>query len=160
AFTRRGKAGETSELAKLILATFQHGTSRALDPQLHTHALVLNACVRSDGSTGSIVSKPIYLNKMLAGALYRVEFAHRLTKELGLVCRRENTWFEIEGVPANLMAELSKRRAEIKAELFDRKLESASAAALAALATRKLKDVVPPRSELFRRWKEVGDSFG
>jgi conjugative relaxase-like TrwC/TraI family protein len=59
AFTRRGKAGREIEKAKLIVAAFEHGTSRAQDPQLHTHCLILNVCVRQDRTTGTILSKPL-----------------------------------------------------------------------------------------------------
>jgi conjugative relaxase-like TrwC/TraI family protein len=59
-FSRRGKDGKERSPAMLIVATFEHGTSRALDPQPHTHCLLLNVAVRPDGSTGTIVSKPIY----------------------------------------------------------------------------------------------------
>jgi len=37
AFTRRGKAGLERERTGLLVAGFEHGTSRAGDPQLHTH---------------------------------------------------------------------------------------------------------------------------
>ena len=40
--TRRGAGGKTWEKAKLMFALFQHGTSRATDPQLHTHAVLVN----------------------------------------------------------------------------------------------------------------------
>ena len=52
--TRRGKGGGDKEQAGLVFATFEHGTSRAQDQQLHTHALLLNIGVRADGTTGSI----------------------------------------------------------------------------------------------------------
>lgn len=67
--TRRGKGGFLKEDAHLIIATFEHGTSRAQDPQLHTHCLVLNVCTRADGTSGTLESKPIYQSKMAAGAL-------------------------------------------------------------------------------------------
>lgn len=158
--TRRGKGGNRRERAGLIIATFEHGTSRALDPQLHTHALVVNVAVRSDGTTGTLLSKPFYQHKMTAGALYRAELSHRLTRDLGVVCRPEKSWFEIEGVSQPLIQEFSKRRQKIEEELKTRNLESASAAAFATLNTREAKDSIPPREELFRKWQETGRAFG
>ncbi|MBI1827222.1 MAG: relaxase domain-containing protein [Planctomycetes bacterium] len=159
AFSRRGKDGVRREHAKLIVATFEHATSRALDPQPHTHCLVMNAAVRPDGTTGTILSKPIYKHKMVAGALYRVGLATRLTV-LGLECEPKRTWFEVKGVSQSLIDEFSKRRKTIEALLGSHGMESASAAAFAALATREPKTLVPPRSELFAKWREVGIAHG
>ena len=82
-WTRRGKAGAIREKASLIVGLFEHGTSRAGDPQLHTHALFMNLAVRHDGTTGTIESKPFYQHKMAAGALYRSELAAQLQQKLG-----------------------------------------------------------------------------
>ncbi len=160
AFSRIGKGGAEWVPAGLVVATFEHGTSRALDPQLHTHALVLNIGVRPDGTTGTIVSQTLYDHKMTAGAIYRTELAVQLIRRLGLTIRPEKSWFEIEGIPKALAEEFSKRRAAIKKELSSRGLESASAAAFATLATRKVKGIVPPREELFRNWQEIGAAHG
>jgi len=43
AFTRRGKAGHLHERTKLLVSTFEHGTSRAQDPQL-THTRPCPEC--------------------------------------------------------------------------------------------------------------------
>ena len=40
----------TEETDNLLVARFNHDSSLALDPQLHTHAVVLNATQRSDGA--------------------------------------------------------------------------------------------------------------
>jgi conjugative relaxase-like TrwC/TraI family protein len=92
-FTRRGQGGVEREPAKLTVATFEHGTSRAQDPALHTHALIVNVGVREDGSTGSIESKPIYQQKMAAGAVYRAELAHQIENDsrLGLIAERKQS---------------------------------------------------------------------
>ena len=37
-FTRRGKGGQELEKCSLVFATYEHGTSRAQDPQLPSHA--------------------------------------------------------------------------------------------------------------------------
>lgn len=159
AYTRRGKGGAEREPAGLLVATFEHGTSRAMDPQLHTHALVLNVGTRRDGTTGTIESKPFYDHKMAAGALYRTELAAELERRLGVECARQRTWFEVQGVPKRLTEEFSKRRAEIEAFLGDRGLMSASASAYATLATREAKGHAA-RSELFPKWQGIGQAHG
>jgi len=159
AFTRRGKAGQEREPAELVVATFEHGTSRAQDPQLHTHALVMNVCTRADGTTGTIESKPFYRAKMTAGALYRAELAHQLEARLGLAVERRGPTFEVSEVSSPLIRHFSKRRAEIEEALDAKGHTSAAAAAMATLHTRQAKEHVP-REQLFREWRETGRAFG
>jgi conjugative relaxase-like TrwC/TraI family protein len=160
AFTRRGKGSLQIEPAKLIVATFEHGVSRELDPQLHTHALVMNASVRMDGTTGSILSKPVYQHKMAAGALYRAELAWQLERRLGVECERDKRSFALKGVPEKLNDAFSTRRHVVLEALQARGLESAAAAATATLATRRTKQNTPPRSALFAEWQQTGHEFG
>ncbi|MBI3411398.1 MAG: relaxase domain-containing protein [Planctomycetes bacterium] len=160
AFTRRGKSGaETEHVAGLVAATFQHGTSRALDPQLHTHTLVLNVATRTDGPPGTVLSKPFYDHKLTLGAVYRVQLSYELQR-LGLECHRDKTSFAVTGVSKVVSDHFSTRRKAIEKELQARGLETASAAAMATLATREVKDVVPPRKELFRLWQDAGRALG
>lgn len=159
AVTRRGKGGVEREAVHLISAIFEHGTSRAQDPQLHTHALLFNVGLRSDGTTGAIHGPLFYLHKMAAGALYRTELSMLLQRELGIAVERSGTAFAVKGVPAALVREFSKRRQEIEEELKARGLNSAKAASIATLETRSTKDHTP-RKELFRRWQEIGREHG
>ncbi len=161
AWTRRGKNGTEWERASLVVATFEHGTSRAQDPQLHTHMLVLNLGVREDGTIGSIVSKPFYEARIAAGTLYQVEFAHRM-QDLGFTVERtQGAWgntFEITGVPKALMDLFSTRRQEIETLMETRGETSAKAAAVAALDTREVKQHVA-RGELFGKWGKDGQAL-
>lgn len=159
-FSRRGKAGCHVVPASIIAAAFEHGTSRALDPQLHTHVLVFNVAVREDGSTGSLESKPLYDYKMVAGALYRAHLARFLQERLGVRIVRKGHSFGIAGIPQALCSEFSKRRHAIEQHLKEKGLNTAAAAAVAALNTRQAKQVVPPRSELFEQWQETAARFG
>ena len=50
AFTRRGHAGVLQvDTEGLVGVTFVHRTSRAADPQLHTHLLIANKVRAADG---------------------------------------------------------------------------------------------------------------
>lgn len=77
--------------------TFQHGTSRANDPQLHTHSLVMNVAV-SNGKTRTILSKPLYQMKMTAGALYRSELSYLIQRETGLRIQPDGFAFKVKGI--------------------------------------------------------------
>ena len=156
---RRGKGGQQHELGKLIYATFEHGTSRAQDPQLHTHALLLNITQRQDGTFGTLDAQDIFKSKMLAGAIYRAEFAYQLEQNVGIEVKRDGIYFQVSGVPKTLCDELSKRRAEIEAVLEEKGWDSPEAAAFAALSTRSVKGHVP-REELLDKWHEFGRGHG
>ena len=161
AYTRRGHGGSEREQARLAIATFEHGTSRAQDPALHTHTLIVNVAVREDGTTGSIESRQIYSQKMTAGAVYRAELAHRIENDprLGIEAERKKSWFELKGVSEELRDEFSKRRKEVEAELEQTGFSGAKASKVATLNTRNVKEHVA-RDELFSKWQEVGEKHG
>lgn len=160
AHSRIGKGGSDEVKARLVVACFPHTTSRALEPQLHFHGLFLNVGVGPDGQTRTILSRPFYQNKMLLGALFRAELAHELVKHLGVSVSRKQTWFEIDGIPSSLASEHSTRRREIEDELGRLGVDTASAAAYAALVTRKVKHLVPPPDVLRQKWTEVARRHG
>lgn len=161
AFTRTGKGGAEREQAGLVVATFEHGTSRAQDPQIHTHALVLNVGMREDGQTATVESYPFYLHAKAAGAVYRAELAHQLQGRLGLLAeaRAEGWGFEIQGVDRTLMEACSKRREAIEKKLSELGFGSAKAAELANLETRFPKEH-KARSALFAEWRQLGAEHG
>ncbi|MBX6313154.1 MAG: relaxase domain-containing protein [Isosphaeraceae bacterium] len=159
AFTRRGHGGRTQEQAKLVVATFEHGTSRAQDPQLHTHCVIMNVGVRADGTTGTILSKPLYTHKMAAGAVYRAELSNQLERRLGVRLERRERWFEVQGVPESLVKEFSKRREQVERALAEAGVWGARMAAKLTLTTRPPKGHLP-RGELLSAWQKVGRRHG
>ena len=159
AITRRGKGGHRKESVSLTVATFEHGTSRALDPQLHTHSVVLNVAKRLDGTFGTIETRPLFQHQMAAGALYRAELSAQLEQRLGLISERSKSCFEIVGVSPELVDEFSKRRKEIQKILDQKGYTSPEAAMIAALDSREVKGHVA-REKLFEVWKEKGQELG
>ncbi len=156
--SRRGEDGHLHEQADLIFAAFLHSTSRAQDPQLHVHTILLNVGVRPDGTTGTLEPRELYRHQMTAGTLFRAELACALEVELGLRCRREGRAFELTGVDLELMTHLSKRRAAIEAELARLGHSGGRAAEIANFATREAKQV-RHREELFAEWQQIGREF-
>lgn len=160
AYSRTGKAGSGQAVAvKLVAANFQHGTSRADDPQLHSHLLVMNVGVDNFDKTRSIESKPIFRNKMLLGAIYRSHLAHSLHREFGFHAERKGDSFEIQGVPDEVIQKHSTRRKQILARLKEEGKSGAVAAAHATLATREKKKH-RPRSELIPEWRKENEELG
>jgi len=158
--TRRGRDGIERERAKPIIAAYLHGTSRETDPQLHTHAFVMNVGQRADGSYGTLETKPLYQWKMALGATYRAELAHGL-RTLGYDVEADSKGsFRLKDVPRDIERPFSKRRVQIEAALAERGTASAKAAEVAALDTRKAKETTTSASTLRAQWRERAAALG
>ncbi len=158
AFTRRGKGGAKVEPVALVIACFTHGTSRAMDMQLHTHMVVLNVGIRSDGTTGALHNHEFFELRKQADMVYQTHLALGLRMELGLKLEAEGQSFRIKDVPKDVCDFFSKRRAEILEYMKAHGLEGPAAANLAALETRPKKRHVE-RAELFKEWQRIGASL-
>lgn len=160
---RHGGAVNREATANLIVASFQHGTSRAQDPQLHTHNVVMNATKGEDGRWRSLEPRAIYQLQKQIGAIYRQELALNV-RELGYEIEAgKDSMFEIKGVSDNVMAAFSTRSAEIEAALGERGTSRGEASAaekqMAALATRQAK-VVADHASLVAEWRATADGAG
>ena len=106
---------------QLVYAQFTHDTSRSLDPQLHTHNVVVNVTKDEDGSYKALEALEMCRAIRYAGKVYHNHLA-RKCRELGYetVAHRDEkgriVWFDLEGVPEEVMEMFSKRRKEIEAE--------------------------------------------
>lgn len=156
--TRRGAGGATRERGELVAAIFQHGTSREQDMQLHSHAFLMNAALRQDGTWGTLETQPIYEQQKVAGAMYRAELAAGL-RDLGFGIEADGDSFRISSVPPELEREFSTRRQQILAELSERGVSGAEAAEIAALSTRKSKEIKDP-AELRQNWLDRAAAYG
>ncbi|WP_440876445.1 MobF family relaxase [Thalassotalea sp. PLHSN55] len=161
AVTRRNKLGLLREkVTGLVSATFEHATSRAQDPQLHSHCLVANAAPREDGSWGTLESRDLYLWHKAAGTLYRAELAAQL-RELGFEIEKDGDAFKLPIVPDEICTHYSKRGEMIKAELAKRgNAKSCSKSGdIAALSTRVKKEDVN-RPALYQQWHQELEELG
>ena len=119
-YTRTRVGGADGDIhvipAKMLGAMFQHGTSRAGDPQLHTHCVIFNAVqTDQDGVWRALHQKPLYLWIKAAGACYRSYLASNLA-ELGIKMERygkDNAYVRIQNMPKDLEKEWSKRTSDI-----------------------------------------------
>ena len=62
-----------------VVAGLVHRTSRAGEPQLHTHCLVPNVVQREDGRCAAIAARPMFVWARAAGSVYQAE-VQRLAK--------------------------------------------------------------------------------
>ncbi|MGN6291009.1 MAG: MobF family relaxase [Sphingopyxis terrae] len=160
---RHGGSVTREATGNLIVASFQHGTSRAQDPQLHTHNVIMNATQGEDGSWRSLEPRAIYQLQKQIGAIYRQELALKV-RELGYeIASGKESMFEIRGVSVDVMVAFSTRSAEIEAALGERgtSREEASAAEkqVAALDTRQAK-VAANQASLVADWRATADRAG
>lgn len=98
----------------LVVASFRHLTSRALDPFPHHHNVVINTARTDDGTHRGLWSRPLFTNAQAASALATAEMRHHLTDTLGVRWRpgRHGGW-EIDGITDPVVHEFSRRRGEI-----------------------------------------------
>ena len=149
---------------KIVAATFRHDTSRNLDPQLHTHAVLANMVRGEDDKWRSMANEKLYGSKMLLGALYRSELAASLSR-LGYDIEKTHAdgRFEIAGVSRDIVEAFSTRRAEIEAAMAERGLgapaDNPRLAERASLMTRATKRDID-RGELRGVWQRQAADLG
>ena len=151
---RMGRVGNQ----KIVAALFRHDTSRNLDPQLHTHAVLANMVKGEDGKWRSMTNEGLYEKQKLIGMLYRGELAAGLAKlGYGIEKTHADGRFEIAGVARETVEAFSTRRAEIEAAMEARGLgasaDSPRLAERAALMTRAAKRDID-REELRDVWRQ------
>jgi conjugative relaxase-like TrwC/TraI family protein len=152
----RGQS-HVEDTRNLVVAKFRHETSREKDPQLHTHALVLNLTRRGDGAWRALRNDEIVKSTKYLGALYRAELAAELQR-LGYSLRYERGgMFELAHMKRGQLAAFSQRAAQIERRLAAEGLSTETATAAqkqrVKLATRPRK-VPTDRAALFAEWRE------
>ena len=173
--SRRGRDGlEQMGTAGFAAAVFDHRTSRAGDPQLHSHALVVNKLRCADRTWRTIDGHEVYHHKKAAGTLYQAALRAELTSRLGVAFDEPNRHGQagVAGVPAELIRLWSKRTAAIDTDAeqvigrfedeLGRSLSAAERARViktSVLATRPTKTHAEP-GVLRERWAGDAASFG
>jgi conjugative relaxase-like TrwC/TraI family protein len=147
----------------VIVGRFHHTTSRALDPQTHTHLVIANATQTEDGVWRSLSNELLYKNQALLGVIYDAELAANL-RTLGyrLETGQDGRW-EIAGISREQIEHFSQRSRDIEARLegFGLSRDTATAAQRedAALRTRDSKQEVD-HAELRQQWRDRAAAVG
>ncbi|MBE0317703.1 MobF family relaxase [Xanthomonas citri] len=169
----------------MVIGKFRHEMSRAKDPQLHTHSVVLNMTQRADGAWRALSNEDIFRVQHEIDALYKAELAKGL-QALGYAIRLVDDQgnFELDHISRDQIEAFSARSRIIEEALANEGKTRATATTLEkqiiSLATRPRKDESDrdlvkqywveksrefgidygPRSQLDGRTYEAGDSFG
>ena len=170
AFARQQKDGLRTRVPTegLAVATFVHRTSRAGDPQLHTHCVIPNLARRPDGTHVALDAGPLYEWGRAAGCVYQEELRRRLTASLGVAWGADrNGTREMLGFSEPQLRAFSKRTAQIEAWLEangssapQTPPERMAADEAASLATRSAKDESVGPEALAARWEEEARALG
>ncbi len=106
---------ERFKTGNIVAATYEHSTSRELDPSLHTHCFIANMTQLPNGEWRALDRGDFYKQKLYLGQVYRNELAAELRKLGYAITFDEKGLFEIAGVDKELIAAFSRRSEQIKA---------------------------------------------
>jgi conjugative relaxase-like TrwC/TraI family protein len=159
---RRGRGGAiVIDGRGFVGAAFRHRSSRAGDPQLHTHIVVGNATQSADGRWTALDGRALYRHAKTAGYLYQAVLRAELSERLPV------RWLAVErgtadlaGVPRGVIVHFSQRRAEILEHMAARGERSARAAQIATLETRRTKGHDVPADRLRAAWRARAAEHG
>src|SRR5436190_18086726 len=144
--TRRGKNGFVRENGGgFVAAAYQHRTSRAQDPHLHTHVIVANmAQSPSDEKWRALDGEAILKSyRLAAGYLYEAHLRAELARTLGVEWEKPRKgWAELKGVPWRVIEEFSTRRLAVVERMREQATSGFYAAQVAAVGTRERKEQV------------------
>src|SRR6266545_2870562 len=163
---RRGHAGARKVDGRGLLAVgFDHRTSRAGDPLLHTHVIVANRVQGPDGRWTALDGRDLWDHRLAADAIYRGAYQRALSRSLGVAWTDADRWGnrEVAGVPAELLRAFSKRADAIDLEV--ERLEAQGRVRTPKLvkwvvhATRQAKQHETPAT-LLERWRAEAAEHG
>jgi conjugative relaxase-like TrwC/TraI family protein len=99
----------------IVAAAFRQHTSRALDPQLHTHVVIANRVASPDGRWLALDARTLKLDQRTLSAIYHTGLRAELTARLGVGWEPPvNAIAEIAHVPADVLEVFSSRTADVQ----------------------------------------------
>jgi conjugative relaxase-like TrwC/TraI family protein len=117
AHTRYRVGGEVCVLDAegIVAARFRQHTSRALDPQVHTHLVIANRVQSPDGRWLALDARLIKKDQRSLSAIYHAGLRAELTVRLGVRWNVPvNGIAEIADIPQEVLAEFSSRTADVR----------------------------------------------
>lgn len=134
--------------AGAVAVSFLHRTSRAADPHLHSHVLLLNIGQRQDGSYCALDARPLFAAQRLVRALYDSELRARLTAGGMEFAPPTRGFADLVSVPPTALREFSRQGALVQAAL-------AAAGPLGPGERDRLTELLRPAKDLSRSYEEL-----
>lgn len=154
----------TEHTNNLVVAKFRHETSRALDPDLHTHAFVLNMTQRGDGQWRALTNDGVIKSAAHLGNVYKAELAKELQKQGFELRYDKNGTFDLAHFSPDQIRQFSQRSQQIEEALAKKGLDRSTATQAeknqASLATRDKKRENVDRQELHATWQTRAKDLG
>lgn len=102
----------------LVVGLFRQHTSRRLDPQLHTHAVIANRVPAPDGRWLALDARSMMVDQRTLSAVYHAGLRAELTRRLGVEWETpEHGIAEIAGISKPVLEEFSRRTSDIDRRL-------------------------------------------
>lgn len=159
---RRGVAGSHQvETLGAVAAGFVHRTSRAGDPQLHTHVLLFNRAHGIDGRWGALHSRRVFAWAKTAGYVYQAALRAELSERLAVTWQPvSHGTADLTGIGDAQLDAFSTRRSQIESALERSGHSSARAAQVATLSTRPSKPEPIDPEQQRRAWQHRAEEVG
>jgi hypothetical protein len=147
----------------LVAIAYQHETSRAGDPHLHTHVIVPNCQPRADGKLVSIDGTSLYHEARAAGMIYQATLRRELNRSIGVEWAPVDSstgLAEVAGITAATITAWSRRSTQLREwaannlVLVDGAAPTQAQLATAQKATRPAKPEQLAWAQLRRMWAE------
>lgn len=163
-FVRRGHGGEHVQPGGgFVGATFLHRTSRAGDPGLHVHWVILNVTEGPDGRRTALDGRALFRQRYTAEAIFQARLRFELARSVGVLFDEVDRHGvgEVADFPKPLRRAFSQRRVQIEREMAERGVTRGRGAQIATLATRPSKEpVAVTETELRQRWHDRARDHG
>jgi conjugative relaxase-like TrwC/TraI family protein len=105
----------------IVAAAFRQHTSRALDPQIHTHLVIANRVKSPDGRWLALDARLIKHDQQTLSALYHAGLRAELTERLGVRWNAPvHGIAEMRDMSVDLLAEFSSRTSDVRRRVDDK----------------------------------------
>jgi conjugative relaxase-like TrwC/TraI family protein len=116
-FRRHGQVMHV-DAGGLVVGLFRQHTSRRLDPQLHTHAVIANRVPAPDGRWLALDARSLMVDQRAISAIYHACLRAELTSRIGVEWEvPEHGIAEIAGISQEISAEFSQRTTDVERRL-------------------------------------------
>lgn len=152
------------DTGNIIVGKFRHETNREQEPQLHTHAVIMNLTQREDGQWRALKNDKLIKSTRYLGSVYNSELAAELQKAgYNLRFERDGN-FELAHIDRKQIEGFSSRSAQVEKKLAEKGLDRTTATAAekqqAAMQSRAKKAPNVDRAALHGEWKARAKELG